>query len=139
MPRLLALLSIALIFPGATSAQRLVEHTKVRMFLNEEVVVEGPLVKSDRGPGGAIWFSLGKPHPSATVVVVVPSHLVAAFGNPRDYEGKTVRVTGRPTTGESDGINPGARGSMALPRNPFIILEDPSKLKVVAPPVPKVP
>jgi hypothetical protein len=107
------------------------------MFLNEEVIVEGPLVKADRGPGGAIWFSLGKAHPSATLVIVVPSEQASSFGSPRDYEGKTVQVLGRPTTGEAEGISRSRMSS--LPRNPFIILQDPSKLKIMPPPGSKVP
>lgn len=103
------------------------------MYLGEEVVVEGPLVKADRGPGGSIWFSIGKAHPSATLVIVVPTEVATAFSSPREWEGKTVRVLGRPTTGEAEGISPGARGNQSLPRNPFIILNDPSKLKSVTP------
>ena len=140
------LLSAPLIVALATplAAQpRVVEHTKVRMYLNEEVTIEGPIVRADRGSGGAIWFSLGKPHPSATVVIVVPALYAAHFDTPRDYEGKTVQITGRVSTGESQGIgidrSGGARTSGASPRTPFIVLEDPSKLKIVPPTKPKEP
>ena len=143
MPRLIPLLG-ALALPLSAAAQgRVIDHTKVRMYMNEEVTVEGPLVRADRGPGGAIWFSLGKPHPSATVVIVVPAEYTANFDTPRAYEGKTVQVIGRVTTGEAEGIgidrSGGARTSGPTPRNPYIVLEDPSKLKIVSPLKPKEP
>ena len=142
--RITATLLLCAALPVSLAAQgRVVEHTKARLYLHEEVTLEGPVARADRGSGGAIWFSLGKAHPSATVVIVVPPQFAAHFDTPRDYEGKTIQITGRVTTGESQGIgidrSGGSRTSGATPRNPYIVLEDPSKLRIVTPLKPKEP
>jgi hypothetical protein len=130
--RSLQVILLALGVPLSASAQaRVIDHTKARMYLNEDVIIEGPVARVDRGRGGVLWFSLGKPHPGATVVVVVPSQFTGNFDNPRAWEGKTVQVSGRLTTGEAEGIITGR--STDAPRNPFIVLEDPSRLKIVVP------
>ena len=128
----------SLAMPLAVSAQpRIVDHTKARMYINEEVTVEGPVARVDRGGGGALWFSLGKPHPSSTVVIVVPAEFASAFSDPRAYEGKLIRVSGRLSTGEAEGIGSDRSGGTRLrgpkPRSPFIVLEDASRLSIVAP------
>ena len=130
--------------PIALAAQpRVIDHTKARMYLNEDVVLEGPVARVDRSGGGALWFSLGKPHPSSTVVIVVLSQYASNFPDPRSYEGAVVRVSGRLSTGEAEGIGTdhsgGARLSGPKPRSPFIVLEDPSRLTVVTPAKPKEP
>jgi hypothetical protein len=141
--RCFPVLLLSLAVPLAVAAQpRIVDHTKARMFLNEDVTVEGPVARTERS-GGALWFSLGKPHPSSTVVIVVPEEFVSGFPDPRSYEGATIRVSGRLSTGEAQGIGTdrsgGARLSGPKPRSPFIVLEDPSRLTVVTPPKPKEP
>lgn len=127
-------LVLALILPLPIAAQaRVIDHTKARMFLNEDVIVEGPVARVDRAARGALWFSLGKPHPSSTVVIVVPAEFANAFPDPRSYEGATVRAHGRLTTGEDQGLSGGPALSGPKPRSPFIVLEDASKLIVVTP------
>ena len=126
----LVLLGLAL--PGSAGAQaRLIDHTKARMYINEDVIIQGPVARVDRARGGELWFSLGKPHPGATVVIVVPAQFANDFQDPRKWEGKTVQVGGRLTTGEAEGID--RMKAANAPRNPFIVLEDPSRLKVVNP------
>lgn len=143
LPALLLTLSVPVPL-AAQVAVKVIDHTKARLYINEDIIVEGPLVRADRAGGGAIWFSLGKPHPSATLVIVVPAAFATNFDPPRDWEGKTVQVSGRVTTGEAEGIGVGgssgrSRMTTATPRNPFIILEDPSKLRIVSPLKPKAP
>jgi hypothetical protein len=133
---------ISLLLPFAVSAQpRTVDHTKARLYLNEEVIVEGPVARVERGGAGALWFSLGKPHPSSTVVIVVPAEFSSSFGDPRSYEGATIRAQGRLSTGEASGIGTDRSGGVRLqgpiPRSPFIVLDNPSRLIVVSPPKPK--
>jgi len=129
-----ALLALAMPLPLVAQA-RIVDHTKARMFLNEDVIIEGPVARVDRAARGALWFSLGKPHPSSTVVIIVPTEFANAFPDPRSFEGATIRVHGRLTTGEDEGIGPKMTGQK--PRTPFIILEDASRLTVVSRPLPK--
>src|SRR6185503_15349253 len=102
--RLLSLLALPAL-PAALSAQaRIIQHDKARMYLDEDVIVEGPVMRVDHGPGGALWFSLGKAHPNATVVIVVPANYVSNFSDPRAYEGAKIQASGRLTTGEARGI-----------------------------------
>lgn len=121
------------------AAQQLVEHTRVRRFIGEEVTVEGPVARVAPARQGSLWISIGRPHPSASLVIVVPSDFVQSLDQPRSLEGATVRVTGRVYTGEAaeTGI---ARGTSTPelpggnPRTPFIVLRDLSRLQVVARP-----
>ncbi len=123
---------------GTAQAQsRVVDHTKVRMYVNEEVTVEGPVARADRGAGGSVWFSIGKAHPNASLVVVVTSEYAKSLDDPRTYEGATIQVTGRVTTGEQQGIgmdrSSGPRLSGQKPRNPYIVLEGLTRFRVVTP------
>jgi hypothetical protein len=135
--RALSIFMLASLMPLGASAQPIViDHSKARMYLNEEVTLEGPVARVDRS-GGGLWFSLGKPHPSSTVVIVVVAEFASAFPEPRSYEGATIRVRGRLSSGNQEGIgidrSGGARLSGPKPRSPFIVLEDPSRLTVVVP------
>lgn len=135
---------LLLALPAALSAQaRVIDHTKARMYLNEDVVIEGPVARVDHASGGALWFSLGKAHPSSTVVVVVPKEFASAFPEPRDLEGATVRVSGRLSSAETAGIGLERTANRSMtgpkPRSPFIVLEDPSRLRVTVPAKPKDP
>ena len=135
--RALSIFLLASLGPSFAAAQPMViDHTKARMYVNEEVTLEGPVARVDRN-GGALWFSLGKPHPSSTVVVVITKEFVSAYPDPRVYEGATIRVRGRISSGNQEGIgidrSGGARLTGPKPRSPFIVLEDPSRLTVVTP------
>ena len=139
--RLAAFIALVL-WPTAANAQpRIIDHTKARMYLNEDVIIEGPVARAARAGGGAVWFSLGKPHPSATLVVIVSADLARSLDELRTYEGTVVQVSGRVTTGEKQGIgmdrSGGPRVSGPKPRNPFIVVEDLSKFRVVTPAQPK--
>jgi len=65
----LPLLLPALVMAGALEAQ-VVDHTRVRRYAGEEVTIRGPIARGVPMGGGVVWFSLGKPHPSASLVVV---------------------------------------------------------------------
>jgi len=141
-PHRLAPLIALVLWPAVAPAQaRIIDHTKARMYTNEDVILEGPVARGQRAAGGAVWFSLGKPHPSATVVVVVSADLATGLDDPRNYEGAIVQISGRVTTGEAQGIgidrSGGPRLSGPKPRNPYIVLEDLSKFRVVTAPKPK--
>lgn len=129
--------------PSLLAQARVVDHTKARMYLGEDVIIEGPVARADRASGGSIWFSLGKAHPSSTVVVVVPKEFASAFPEPRDLEGATVRVSGRLSSAETAGIGLERTANRSMtgpkPRSPFIVLEDPSRLRVTVPAKPKDP
>jgi hypothetical protein len=141
MRRLVASLGLMLL-PAAGWSQ-VVDHTKVRQFSGEEVTVEGPVARGILAGGGVIWFSLGKPHPSATLVVVVPAEFVSNFDDPRSYEGATIRAAGRIRTGDATGIgtDPTTRGALrgGAPKTPYLVLEDPSKFRVMSRSVPTPP
>lgn len=135
------------IFPGVllsllaveASAQQEIEHTRVRRFIGEEVTVEGPVARVAPGRQGSLWISLGRPHPSATLVIVVPEEFVTTLGQPRELEGATVKVTGRIYSGEAaeTGISRATSTPQLAggnPRTPFILLRDASRLRVVARP-----
>lgn len=121
------------------ATQQEIEHTRVRRFIGEEVSVQGPVARVAPGSQGSLWISIGRPHPSASLVVVVPAEFVKNLDEPRSLEGATVRVTGRIYTGEAaeTGI---ARGTSTPqlpggnPRTPFMVLRDASRLQVVTRP-----
>ena len=131
-------------FPALLPAQaRIVDHTKARMYLNEEVTLEGPVARVDHSSGGALWFSLGKPHPSSTVVIVVPKEFASAFPEPRNWEGATIRVNGKLSSAETAGIGMERTANRSMsgpqPRSPFIVLADPSRMTITVPAKPKEP
>lgn len=138
--RLGPLIALVLLPAAAQTQPRIIDHTKARMYTNEDVIIEGPVAQAQRAAGGSVWFSLGKPHPSATVVVVVSADLAKGLDEPRSYEGAIVQVSGRVTTGEREGIgndrSGGPRMTGPKPRTPYIVLEDLSKFRVVTPPKP---
>lgn len=121
------------------TAQQVVDHTRARRFIGDEVAVEGPVARVAPARGGSLWISLGRPYPSATLVIVVPAEFVDNLGDPRSLEGATVRVTGRIYTGDaSDTGIPRGSSTPQLeggnPRRPFIVLRDASRLRVMARP-----
>lgn len=120
-------------------AQQLVDHTRARRFIGDEVAVEGPVARVAPGRGGSLWISLGRPYPSATVVIVVPAEFVDNLDDPRSLEGATIRATGRVYSGEAaeTGISRGSSTPQlegGNPRRPFIVLRDASRLVVVSRP-----
>ncbi len=131
-----ALLGLAAV-AGKAPAQ-VIDYTKVRQYVGEDVTVEGPVARAERAPGGTLKFSIGKTYSRRTLEVIVPPEFVNSFDqNLRSYEGKTVQVRGRITTGEAEGIAPGAgAGSSSVPA---IILVDSGRLRVIAPPVERKP
>src|SRR5262245_17349978 len=142
--RFLSTLLLCSASPSLLLAQtRVIDHTKARMYLGEEVIVEGPVARVDHANGGALWFSLGKAHPSSTVVIVVPKEFASAFPEPRTLEGATVRVSGKLSSAETAGIGLERTANRAMsgpkPRSPFIVIEDPSRLNVTVPAKPKEP
>ena len=130
------------------SAQ-VVDHTKVRRYAGEEVTVRGPIARGDNAGGGTVWFSLGKPHPSATLVIVIPSGMATNFKDPRSYEGAVVEVMGRILTGDMGGTTTDPTIADAIrtgqPKTPYIVLKNASRFRVVqdppaaAPPPPSTP
>jgi hypothetical protein len=126
---------------GAPPLQaQVVDHTRVRRYAGEEITVRGPIARATNAGGGVVWFSLGKPHPSATLVIIITSALASNFGDPRGYEGATVEVMGRILTGEMGGVtnDPTIAGAIrgGEPKTPYIVLKDASRLRVVKPPAP---
>lgn len=137
MRTLLAAMIITLV-PATGSAQdRVIDHTRARRYSGEEITVEGPVARMAPGGAGAMWISLGRPHPSATVVIVVPPEFVPSLGTPRSWEGAIVHVRGRIFTGEAGGTTRDATVTPQLqggnPRTPFIVLQDLSRLRIVTP------
>jgi hypothetical protein len=135
--RALSIFLLASVAPAWAAAQPVViDHTKARTYVNEEVTLEGPVARVDRS-GRSLWFSLGRPHPSSTVVIIVPEEFASSYSDPRSYEGATVRVRGRLASTDLEGIGidrgSGVRLSGPKPRSPFIVLEDPSRMTIVAP------
>jgi hypothetical protein len=130
-------LLLLILLPGIARAQ-VVDHKQVRKYAGEEVTVRGPIARAQNMGGGTIWLSLGKPHPSATLVVVVPAELVGNFGDPRSYEGAVIEVQGRILTGEMGGIgiDPTIAGAIrgGAPKTPYIVLKNASRIQVVVPP-----
>lgn len=129
---------------AASLAAQVVDHTKVRRFAGEEITVRGPIARGAPVGGGVVWFSLGKPHPSASLVVVVPADMAGNFEDPRTYEGATVEVMGRIMTGEDGGIGTDPTIKRMLrgnePKTPYIFLTSAARFKVVErPPAPAQP
>ncbi|MDZ4675376.1 MAG: hypothetical protein SGI84_13040 [Gemmatimonadota bacterium] len=138
MRTLLAAMIITLV-PAAGSAQdRIVDHTRARRYSGEEITVEGPVARVAPGGAGSLWISLGKPHPSATLVIVVAAEFVPSLGTPRSYEGAIIQVRGRVFTGEAGGTTTDATVTPNLPggnpRTAFIVLQDLSRFRIITPP-----
>ncbi|MGQ0703989.1 MAG: hypothetical protein ACT4PM_12730 [Gemmatimonadales bacterium] len=128
--RALPMLSLlaGLAFPAGASAQ-VIDYTKVRQYVGEEVTVEGPVARAERGTGGTLRFHIGKTYGRRTLVVVVPAEFVTAFDpDLRSYEGKTIQVRGRISTGEAEGLKAAGEGTSTVPA---IVLQDSSRFKVV--------
>lgn len=141
--RPLALLLPGLLITGTLHAQ-VVDHSRVRRYAGEEVTVRGLIARGAPVGGGVVWFSIGKPHPSASLVVVVPADMAGNFEDPRTYEGAVVEVMGRIMTGEAGGIgtDPTIRRMLRgnEPKTPYIFLTSAARLKVVErPPAPVEP
>ena len=139
----LPLLLPALVMAGALEAQ-VVDHTRVRRYAGEEVTIRGPIARGVPMGGGVVWFSLGKPHPSASLVVVVLADMAGNFEDPRTYEGATVEVMGRIMTGEDGGIGTDPTIKRLLrgnePKTPYIVLTSAARFKIVErPPAPVDP
>lgn len=138
MRSLLAVFVLALVSVASHAQDRVVDHTRVRRFSGEVVTVEGPVARVAPAGGGSLWISLGKPHPSATIVIVVPAEFARTFDTPRTYEGAIVHVNGRIFTGEAGGTTTDATVTPRLaggnPRTPFIVLQDLSRFRIVTPP-----
>lgn len=125
-----------LVLPTGAPAQ-VIDYTKVRQYVGEEVTVEGPVARAERGAGGTLRFSLGRTYGRRTLVVVVPAEFVTAFDpDIRSYEGKTVQVRGRISTGEAEGLKPAGEGTSTIPA---IVLEDSGRFKVLEPQPEKKP
>lgn len=135
LPVLVVLAGLAL--PTGARAQ-VIDYTKVRQYVGEEVTVEGPVARAERGPGGILRFSIGKTYGRRTLVVIVPAEFVNAFdADLRSYEGKTVQVRGRISTGEAEGTTkPAGEGTASLPA---LVLEDSGRFKVLEPQPEKQP
>lgn len=137
--RAIALLFIGLLCPVMAWAQApVVDHSRVRRYAGEEVTVEGPVARVAPGGGGSVWISLGRPHPSATLVIVVLEEYAKGLQTPRYYDGAIIQVTGRILTGESGGIGIDPTNTPRLtggnPRTPFIVLQDLNRFRVISRP-----
>jgi hypothetical protein len=107
-----------------------VDYTKVRQYVGEDVTVQGPVARVDRVGRGVVRFSIGATYSRRTLEVLIPPEFVASLESDlRSYEGKVVQVRGRITTGEAEGITGRTSGSSTIPA---IVLQDINRLKVVA-------
>jgi hypothetical protein len=136
--RWLLAMTLATLVPSQAEAQgSVVDHARVRRYAGEVVTVEGPVARVAPGGAGSLWFSLGRPHPSATLVVVVLEEYVKSLDLPRNYEGAVIQVYGLVQT--RDDTRTAADLSLppppgGTPRTPYIVLQDISRLKVISRP-----
>ncbi len=118
------------------AAAQVIDYTEVRQYVGEDVIVQGPVVRVERGTGGILRFSIGKTYSRRTLEVIVPAEFVNSLDpNIHSYEGKTVQVRGRIVTGGADavlGVRENSPSSV-----PMIVLQDSGKLKVVSTPAPE--
>ncbi len=135
--RVAALSLIGLLVPGMAWAQgAVVDHSRARRYAGEEVTIEGPVARVAPGGGGSLWFSLGRPHPSASIVIVVLEEFAKGLDAPRSYEGAVIQVNGLIQTSQT--MNSAAERSLVqvppggTPRTPFIVLQDLSRFKVIS-------
>lgn len=137
--RVSVLLLIGLLCPAmAWSQGRVVDHSRVRRYAGEEITVEGPVARVAPGGAGSLWFSIGRPHPSASIVIVVLEELVKGFDIPRSYEGAVIQVYGLVQVGQAS-TSAAERSIVASPpggnpRTPYIVLQDMSRFKVISRP-----
>ncbi len=130
----MVLAGLCLASPG--SAQ-VVDYTKVRQYVGEDVTVEGPIARVDRIGRGVVRFSIGDSYSRRTLEVLIPPEFGASLESDlRSYEGKVVQVRGRITTGEAEGLASRTTGSSTIPS---MVLQDINRLKVVATPEVKKP
>ncbi len=137
--RITTLGTLGLLIPSiAWSQSQVVDHSRVRRYAGEEITVEGPVARVAPGGGGSVWISLGRPHPSASLVIVVLEEFAKSLETPRYYDGAIIQVTGRILTGEAGGIGIDRTNTPQLPggnpRTPFIVLQDIGRFRVVSRP-----
>jgi hypothetical protein len=108
-----------------------IDYTKVRQFVGEDVTVKGPVARADRIAGGVIRLSIGDTYSRRTLEVLIPPEFFnSLLADLRAYEGKVVEVRGRIMTGEAEGLAGRTSGSSTVPA---IVLQDIGRLKVLEP------
>lgn len=124
------------LLPSRAAAQ-VVDYTKVRQYVGDDVTVQGPVARVDRVAGGVVRFSIGQTYSRRTLEVLIAQEFVASLESDlRSYEGKVIEVRGRIMTGEAEGLVGKTPGSSTIPA---IVLQDINRLKVVATSEPKKP
>jgi hypothetical protein len=132
---LAGMLATALLAPR--SAAQVVDYTKVRQYVGDDVTVRGPVARVDRVSGGVVRFSIGTTYSRRTLeILIAPEFVLSLEPDLRSYEGKVIEVRGRIMTGEAEGLVGKTPGSSTIPA---IVLQDIGRLKVVASADPKKP
>lgn len=63
--------------------------------IGETATVTGKIEDFHQASGGSIFLNMGGRHPKETFTIFIPAGEAAAFKDAKDYEGKTVAVTGK--------------------------------------------
>lgn len=121
-------------------AQQLVPLDKIRDNVNRFVKVEGTVKDIRRERGGVVWLSLEERYPRGPLVVVLTADLVRTYPNYNSLRDQRVRVTGEIMPGADAGPPPPtssratAGSTTQVPRKPYILLENVSRLEVLSAP-----
>ena len=125
----LALIALGAALSAAPATAQVIDHTSVRQYVGEDIIVSGPVIRAERMSAGTLRISLGFTPVNRTLDIIIPAEMASLFSDLRSYEGKLVQVRGRITAGFADNIlQEEKEGSVAVPA---ILLEQSGRLQII--------
>jgi len=79
----------------APGQQRVVRDSEAASHVGESVTVEGTVASVHVTRSGTTFLNFGAAYPKQTFTAVIFSSAASRFPNPRQWEGKRVRLTGK--------------------------------------------
>lgn len=97
MKKAAIILFAVLLFSGITElrAQKVYSPDQAKSLVDSVVTIKGEVSQVSTTKGGQIYLNMGGRYPNNSFSAVILRNNTSKFENSKDYEGKTVEITGK--------------------------------------------